>query len=173
MLYYLLDSSLGLSPSRTSLFQSTILWKLKRFSSHFFLQMYFSQKLSSFGNSAYDWNATRIIRIIAILSVLKTDVFFDYELNYVASFHFFFQEKRIKIIIREILVHTSFVILCVLVVYASVDPNSQRLYQSAFNLVAHNGITNEYFDGKTYDRADFDPDGNPKDVQDAASVSTP
>ena len=103
---------------------------------------------------------------------MKTDVFFDYELNYVASFHFFFQEKRIKIIIREILVHTSFVILCVLVVYASVDPNSQRLYQSAFNLVAHNGITNEYFDGKTYDRADFDPDGNPKDVKDAASVST-
>ena len=56
-------------------------------------------------------------------------------------------------------------------VYASVDPNSQRLYQSAFNLVAYNGITNEYFDGKTYDRADFDPDGNPKDVKDATSVS--
>ena len=69
------------------------------------------------------------------------------------------------------MVHTSFVILCILVVYASVDPNSQRLYQSAFNLVAYNGITNEYFDGKTYDRADFDPDGNPKDVKDAASVS--
>ena len=69
------------------------------------------------------------------------------------------------------MVHALFVILCVLVVYVSVDPSSQRLHQSGFNLVAYNGITNEYFDGKTYDRADFDPDGNPKDVKDAASVS--
>ena len=95
---------------------------------------------------------------------------FDCELNYVALFHFF-QENRIKIIIRETFFHTSFVILCVLAVDASVDPNSQRLYQSAFNLVAYNGITNEYFDGKTYDHADFDPDRNPKDFKDPASVS--
>ena len=63
------------------------------------------------------------------------------------------------------MVHTSFVILCVLVVYASVHANSQRLYQGAFNLVAYNGIINKYFD-----RADFDPDGNPKYVKNAASV---
>ena len=81
------------------------------------------------------------------------------------STNYLFQEKRIKTVIREIVVHTSFVALCILICYATVDANQQRLFQSAFDLLANNGITKAYFNGKTYESRDWNAQGKNKSVK--------
>nr|XP_047143727.1 uncharacterized protein LOC100197078 [Hydra vulgaris] len=58
------------------------------------------------------------------------------------------KEKRIKIIIKEVLVHLSFVLLVVIVAYSSADPSCFWLFQSAQQLSAKNGLALDYFQNK-------------------------
>jgi len=83
-----------------------------------------------------------------------------------------FGEKRIRMIVREIVVHLSFIALCLMVCYLSVDENSQRLFQSGNDLMGLNGITKSYFGGKTYQSDDRDAEGRDKVVKTGPGVTT-
>ena len=96
---------------------------------------------------------------------VKILLFYIYFRKRMKSTNYSFQEKRIKTIIREIVVHTSFVALCILICYATLDANQQRLFQSAFDLLANNGITKAYFNGKTYESRDWNAQGKNKSVK--------
>ena len=55
-----------------------------------------------------------------------------------------------KAIIKEIITHLLFVLVCLMVAYSASDPFSYHLSESVRNLAEKNGVTKAYFNGKTY-----------------------
>lgn len=76
-------------------------------------------------------------------------------------------EKRIKAIIREIVVHLMFVVLCLMVAYAASDPYSFQLSNSVRKQCQDNGVLQSYFQSVSY----ADEYGEKRKVVKAAQVS--
>ena len=54
------------------------------------------------------------------------------------------KEKKMKAIIREIIIHLMFVLVCLFIGYSTMDPFAYRLGESVKNLVSKAGLTVAY-----------------------------